>query len=125
MVGDNLIARGNLVGNRIVAMHLWSNIAGFFGAIKETRSNAYSVLTPRGNQRTVVFDGNTLSVRSIPILSSEIQVGRTAQTVGLRLPDGTVYATKVVIYDNGAPINMPVNATIINPRTGLPFTHVK
>jgi hypothetical protein len=119
--GDEIVARGYLEGNRLSATALWANATSFSGAITATTPSGYTVLTRRLQTRNVLVDSDTVDARSLPLTLGDVQVGRDVETIGVKVSDGTVRATRVTVYVNNRQTTMAPDALIMNPRTGLPF----
>jgi hypothetical protein len=121
LAGEQVYFRGepDVFGN-IVADQVYINITNFYGQIIEVRGNEYQVLVNgRGGQvRRVIVDSETMRGGPSPFSISDIQVGRMVQTVGFLLQDGRVAATRVTVYANGIPVDVPKGALFLHPTTG-------
>jgi hypothetical protein len=60
----------------------------------------------------VTVDAGTVTGRDLPLSMKDLQKGRSVETIGLNLPDGTIAATRVIVSVNGRPVDMPPNAVI-------------
>ncbi len=49
------------------------------------------------------MDAGTVTGRDVPLSMKDLQKGRSVETIGLNLPDGTVAATRVIVRVNGRP----------------------
>jgi len=98
-IGDRVVVRGGLdFSGTFVATDVWVNIGGFYGRIVSVTANQYEVLVTRGNRqwiRKAVVDSNTLGQGNELLSSSDLAVGRFVQTVGIKMADGTLLASRV------------------------------
>ncbi len=121
IVGDNLVVSGYFgAGGVLEAVDIRANVASFFGLIQNTSAGGFQVHTRYGFVRNVQIGPDTLDSRNMPISAGEIRPGREALVVGLKLPDGTVQATKVLIYEDGRQVPFSPGTVIIDPQTGRP-----
>lgn len=115
--GDNIVARGYLTPNGLSAVRVWANITSFWGVVNTVGRSDYSVTTIRGVTRSAFVTANTVSdIDTLqPFDMNDLRPGRSVQTVGLRMPDGTVQATLAIVYVAGRPIVMPPEALVRTP----------
>jgi len=119
-VGDKVLMRGqrNPSGD-FVANEVWVNFTSFYGRILSVNDDSYEVQAfteggeVNGKPRKVVIDSDTLGEGNELLPRSELVPGQYVQTIGIKMSDGTVLATRAVIYGASSP---PAGAIIITPN---------
>jgi hypothetical protein len=123
-VGDEISVRGYRVASgELAATDIWANITRFSGLIVNVNGNEYQVREYRTRQtRTAVVDSDTASgAGTLPLLPTDLRVGRDVETIGLLLPDGKVAASRVYITIDGLPLGVK-NPKVLDPRNAPPST---
>jgi hypothetical protein len=121
-VGDEVIGRYRLdTSSRSVVIKLWANIDKVEGRIMFVARNGFQVdenyFAPpdsayRRGLREIVYDSGTTWEGSE---AQDLKVGRDAFLIGLKLPTGVLEATRVIVYERGAPVHMK-RSRIITPN---------
>jgi len=121
-VGDEIWVRGYRTAlGELAATEIYANITRFEGVITNVTANGYEVEvhnvegTPVG-RKIVTVDAGTVTGRDLPLSMKDVQKGRFVETIGLKLPDGRVAATRVIVSVNGRPVDMPPDAIIRDSR---------
>lgn len=121
--GDQVLVRGHedSFGN-FIADEAWINLVSFYGRIINVNGNDYTILlyqpTPNGEQRKISVANTTLGGYSnTPLRSSDIKVGRFAQTIGYAEPNGNITAVRVIVSENGKPLDFQPGSKVISPET--------
>ena len=105
----------------LAATEIYANITRFSGVVTDVTPNGYHVqlLNADGKPiggKTVTVDAETVTGRDLPLSMKDVQKGRFVETIGLKLPDGRVAATRVIVTINGRPVDMPPDAEIRDLR---------
>lgn len=121
-VGDEILVRYRLdTSSRAVVIGLWANIDKVEGRIKSVGRSGFQVdenysappdSTYRRGLREIVYDSGTTWERSVV---QDLTVGRDVFVIGLKLPSGVLEATRVIVYERGAPVRMKPSR-IISPN---------
>jgi hypothetical protein len=106
-----------VASGELAATDIWANITRFSGLIVNVNGNEYQVREYRTRQtRTAVVDSDTASgAGTLPLLPTDLQVGRDVETIGLLLPDGKVAASRVYITIDGLPLRVK-NPKVLDPE---------
>ena len=122
-VGDEILMRGYRVAlGELAATDVWANITKISGHILDVSGNRFRVSLvdvggrPRGEEKTVLVDAGTVTDRDLPLSMRDVQKGRYVETIGLKMPDGTIAATRVTVFVNGRPVDMPANVQTRDAR---------
>jgi hypothetical protein len=117
--GDDISLRGvRMRSGELDAKEITLNVASLDGVI--TRVNGEMVdLRPIRNDkaasRRVVLNDKTESSIGRRVRQQDIQAGRNVFVVGLKREDGTILATRFVVYVNGKPADALPGAKVIYP----------
>jgi hypothetical protein len=120
-VGDEISVRGyRLALGELQATDIWANIDKVFGRITDVHDNQIRVLLsnpePHGEMNTVTVDGDTVTECERPLPMSDVQKGRFIEAIGLRMPDGSIAATRATVFVDKRPVCMPPDVKIIDPQ---------
>ena len=105
-----------------MATEIWANMTRISGRVSDVSGNQFRVLLvdvggrPRGEEKTVLVDADTVTDRDLPLSMRDVQKGRYVETIGLKMTDGTIAATRVTVFVNGRPVDMPANAQTRDAR---------
>ena len=112
-VGDEVLVRYRLdTSSRAVEGGLWANIDKVEGRITSVGRNGFQVdenysappdSAHRRGLREIVYDSGTTWEGSV---AQDLKVGRDVFVIGLKLPTGVLEATRVIVYERGAPVRM-------------------
>jgi hypothetical protein len=112
-VGDEVWLRYRLdTSSRAVVLSLWANIGKVEGRITSVGRNGFQVdenyradpaSAYRRGLREIVYDSGTTWEGSVV---QDLTVGRDVFVIGLKLPNRVLEATRVIVYERGAPVRM-------------------
>jgi len=90
---------------------IWAKPSHVTGVITAVANTSFEILAgPRAKERMRVrFDGGTVFLDSGP---RDLEPGRDADIIGLRLRNGDVLAARVVIHEGGCPVRTPDGAIL-------------
>ncbi|MBN8733010.1 MAG: hypothetical protein J0L64_20905 [Acidobacteria bacterium] len=120
--GDELAMRGTREADGTFSpTQVWVNIVSFHGVIAAVSGNTVSIEVLRNDSlsqtRQVRLTSKTLSSGSSVLKRENVKVGRPVQVVGVALEDGTVQATRLMIYVNGREVDSRATK-YVDPLTG-------
>jgi hypothetical protein len=109
--GDEVAARGNRdPDGTFIAFEIWVNITSLNGVIEWIDGNSVTVRTIQNDERSeirqITITGKTLASRENLLRKSDLQAGRIVHVIGLSLEDGTIQASRIVVYVNGRPVDV-------------------
>jgi hypothetical protein len=117
--GDEVDIRyRNDAQGRAVVMDLWANIDKVEGRITHVARDGFQVdenhsaLQESGYRRglrEIIYDSGTQWEDS---LAEDLRVGRDVFVIGLKLPNGKLEATRVIVYDGQTPVRMKASRII-------------
>ena len=117
--GDEVDIRyRNDAQGRAVVMDLWANIDKVEGRITRVAHDGfqvdenYSAPAESGYRRAVreiVYDSRTQWEDSLAL---DLRVGRDVFVIGLKLPNGKLEATRVIVYEGQTPVRMKASRII-------------
>jgi hypothetical protein len=121
-VNDEVIGRYRLdSSSRAVVIKLWANIDKVEGRITSVGRSEFQVdekysappdSAHRRGIREIVYDSGTTWESSE---AQDLKVSRDVFVIGLKLPSGVLEATRVIIYERGAPVRMKTSR-IVSPN---------
>lgn len=119
--GDEVSMRGVVEADgTFVPTEMWVNIVSLDGIIGSLNGDTVTVLLVRNESATetkqVRLTNNTLS-QTTPLKKEDIQAGRPVRVIGLALQDGTILATRFVVYVNGRAVDSRATR-YVEPTTG-------
>lgn len=90
---------------------IWAKPSHVAGVITAVADASFEILAgPRAKERMHVrFDGGTVFLESDP---RDLEPGRDADIIGVRLRNGDVLAARVVIHEGGCPVRTPDGAVL-------------
>ena len=99
------------------ACTIWEKPSHVAGVITAVANTSFEILAgPRVKERMRVrFDSGTDFVDSDP---ADLEPGRDADIVGVRLRNGDFLAARVVIHEDGCPVRTPDGAILYHARAG-------
>ncbi len=122
-VGDEVSIRYRIDStSRAVVMDLSANIEkvegriAFVGASGFQVDENYSAPLDSGYRRglrDILYDSDTTWEDSI---AQDLKIGRDVFVIGLKLPGGLVQATRVIVYERGAPVRAKTSRIMPNGR---------
>ena len=94
---------------------IWAKPSHVAGVIAAVANTSFEVIAgARVKERTRVrFDSGTVFLDSDP---GDLEPGRDADIVGVRLRNGDVLAARVVIHEGGCPVRTPEGAILFRAR---------
>ena len=92
--------------------HVWGRISAITksGFEVDQNFNADPQSGYQRGKRQITFDSKTKFEGSA---RQDLQVGRTADIIGLETTSSRVHATRVIVYEGNAPVRMPANARVM------------
>jgi hypothetical protein len=120
-IGDDLSGRCRSVASgKLVCEAIWLNIVNYFGVITKVQQDTFEILTnpdadPQsayGKETKIVqVDSDTQFNDST---KEDLKPGRNVQVIGLDQKNGTIRATRVIVYEGKRPVRMR-SGTVIAP----------
>src|SRR6516225_9384818 len=117
--GDEVDIRyRNDAQGRAVVLDMWSNIDKVDGRITRVARDGFQVdenysASPesgyRRGLREIIYDSGTQWEDS---LAEDLRVGRDVFVIGLKLPNGKLEATRVIVYEGQTPVRMKASRII-------------
>jgi hypothetical protein len=121
-IGDEVWVRYRLdTSSRAVVIGLWANIDKVEGRITSVGGNGFQVdenyradpaSAYRRGLREILYDSGTTWEGSE---AQDLKVSRDVFVIGLKLPSGVLEATRVIVYERGAPVRMKPSR-IVSPN---------
>jgi hypothetical protein len=112
-IGDDFAGRCRADGSgKLVAELIELNVVNFFGVITKVDGDTFEMFTnPNADPQsgyekkklTVRVDADTIFDASA---REDLKVGRDVQMVGLDLRNGTIRATRIVVYEGDRPVRL-------------------
>ena len=120
--GDEVLARGiRGADGTFTASEIWANITSLDGVIESIDANSLTIRTIRNDETSellrVTITEKTLASRENFLKREDLKPGRVVHVIGLVLDDGTVQASRLVVYENGRPVD-GAGTKYKDPRTG-------
>jgi hypothetical protein len=119
-IGDDVLVRYRLdASSRAVVVGLWANLDRVEGRITSVGHRRFQVdqnysappdSAYRRGLREIVYDSGTAWEGSV---AQDLKAGRDVFVIGLKLPTGVLEATRVVVYEHGAPVRMKPSRVIL------------
>lgn len=117
-----LILAAALVGAIALAQQAPAGLVNFYGEITGVTGNEFHVFTnPNADPqsaykkvyKTVDFNSATTFEGSAP---EDLKLTRGVQVIGLEQKDGTILATKIVVYEGNSPVRASKNVPVKLPN---------
>jgi sulfur carrier protein ThiS len=121
-VGDEVSMRGITdVDGYFVPSQIWVNIGSLDGVITSVDGDAVDVRVVRNDDanetKRIRLTPKSLSAQNHLLRRQDIRPGRVVRVIGLILKDGTIRASRFIVYVNGRPVDSSI-AKYIDPATG-------
>jgi len=104
-----------------IASEIWVNIVSLDGVIGAVNGDTVDIQVVRNDSISEVkhirLTNKRLSSQTALLKKENIQVGRRVRVIGLALEDGTIQASRFVVYVNRRPVDS-VGTKYVDPMTG-------
>jgi len=100
--GDEIYATGHIdAAGNFVAEEIAANIVSFYGQIMQAGKGRFEILlhAPSPNGQRIVNYADDAIINDGRSSATDFVTGRFVQVIGLGLPDGSVQATRIQVYD--------------------------
>lgn len=119
---DELAVRGVADPSGVfVASEIWANIVSLDGVVNSVSGNNVDIQVVRNDSvsevKRIRVTNKTVSSQSRPLKKENIQVGRCVRVIGLALEDGTIQASRLIVYVSGHPVDSTATK-YVDPETG-------